>query len=703
MAGVSPAADQASGLLQKLSLDSQPKKDDAVDATKKASIPYVSANGGEAQTVPMSDRSLTPLLPEYMDPSMCLFPNAYPAYFYGGYDGSMGEWDSRGYGNRDGVEMSPGMYGDMYGYGYAPYGPYPSPGSPVPTVGHDGQMYAPQHYQYPAPFFQPPTPTPNNNSSNPVPNQTTGNTGSKADLPSSITADKPVVSIDASKPASDGVPNGSANGNSGPNTQLKQNQQNGSANQNGSYRGALQNGLSPSAYPDMRYGFNGVQSPMPWIDSSLYSNGQHRPNSSSMSSSVSHASNGSSRNQNQRSSPHLLGMQRPTSAMGPTAPNYLNRMYPDSRFYGQYSNALKPGLGFGSNVYNSRTNGRWGFVSDKYKPRGRGGPLLYGFGNESQDGFSELNRGPRSGGFKTPKPLGATNQITLAVKGQALPTIGKQDANAVPDREQYNKADFPVTYTDAKFFIIKSYSEDDVHKSVKYNVWASTPNGNKKLDAGYREAQEKSGGCPVFLFFSVNTSGQFVGVAEMMGPVDFEKTVEYWQQDKWNGCFPVKWHIVKDVPNSMLKHIILENNDNKPVTNSRDTQEVKLEQGLEMLKIFKDHVSKTCILDDFLFYENRQKLMQEKKAKQQLQNQVWDEKKDPTGEKENEGAVPKPKIQKPLVSVPISTNKEVVANGNGVTENGVAAIVADSVKILKPPTDKRSANGVVANGLVEGC
>lgn len=50
--------------------------------------------------------------------------------------------------------------------------------------------------------------------------------------------------------------------------------------------------------------------------------------------------------------------------------------------------------------------------------------------------------------------------------------------------------------------------------------------------------------------------------------------------------------------------------------------QVKLEQGLEMLKIFKDHVSKTCILDDFLFYENRQKLMQEKKAKQQLQNQV---------------------------------------------------------------------------------
>ena len=74
----------------------------------------------------------------------------------------------------------------------------------------------------------------------------------------------------------------------------------------------------------------------------------------------------------------------------------------------------------------------------------------------------------------------------------------------------------------------------------------------------------------------VNTSGQFVGLAEMIGPVDFNKSVEYWQQDKWNGCFPLKWHVVKDVPNNLLRHITLDNNENKPVTNSRDTQEVML-------------------------------------------------------------------------------------------------------------------------------
>ena len=51
--------------------------------------------------------------------------------------------------------------------------------------------------------------------------------------------------------------------------------------------------------------------------------------------------------------------------------------------------------------------------------------------------------------------------------------------------------------------------------------------------------------------------------------------------------------------------------------------QVKLEQGLQLLKIFKEHSSKTFILDDFAFYEARQKTIQEKKAKQQqFQKQV---------------------------------------------------------------------------------
>ncbi|XP_038680717.1 YTH domain-containing protein ECT3-like isoform X2 [Tripterygium wilfordii] len=186
-------------------------------------------------------------------------------------------------------------------------------------------------------------------------------------------------------------------------------------------------------------------------------------------------------------------------------------------------------------------------------------------------------------------------------------------------KDQYNSPEFHTRYDHAFFFVIKSYSEDDIHKSIKYNVWASTPNGNKKLDSAYQEAQaritEKVTRCPVFLFFSVNASGQFCGLAEMTGRVNFSKDMDFWQQNKWNGYFPVRWHIIKDIPNPQLRHIILENNDNKPVTNSRDTQELRFPQGFGMLNIFKNYAAKTSILDDFDFYENRQRVMLEKKSR----------------------------------------------------------------------------------------
>ncbi|CAN1152552.1 YTH domain-containing protein ECT3 [Linum perenne] len=221
------------------------------------------------------------------------------------------------------------------------------------------------------------------------------------------------------------------------------------------------------------------------------------------------------------------------------------------------------------------------------------------------DTLSERNKGPRA--FK-PRSQALGKETMVDVQRT---TIG--DAGTM----SHNKLDSITEFKDAKFFVIKSYSEDNVHKSIKYGVWASTQNGNKKLDAAYSEAQEKQMASPVFLLFSVNASAQFCGVAEMVGPVDFEKSVDYWQQDKWTGQFPVKWHIIKDVPNSQFRHIILENNDNKPVTNSRDTQEVQLDHGIEMLHIFNKYVSHSSILEDFEFYEERQKAMQVRKSRQQ--------------------------------------------------------------------------------------
>ncbi|CAL4976500.1 unnamed protein product [Urochloa decumbens] len=158
--------------------------------------------------------------------------------------------------------------------------------------------------------------------------------------------------------------------------------------------------------------------------------------------------------------------------------------------------------------------------------------------------------------------------------------VGNPDGTIVIRTDQYNRDDLQVDYTYAKFFVIKSIGEADVHKSIKYGVWSSSSNGNSKLDSAFRDAdsisRRNSTKCPVFLFFSVNGSGHFCGMAEMVGPVDFHKDMDFWCQDKWTGCFPVRWHIVKDIPNYSLQHITLQNNENKPVTHSRDTQEVSV-------------------------------------------------------------------------------------------------------------------------------
>lgn len=266
---------------------------------------------------------------------------------------------------------------------------------------------------------------------------------------------------------------------------------------------------------------------------------------------------------------------------------------------------IPPGNGLVN--YGSSGNGR--AVVDKIRSKG---PIAKTSNDTTgnPNALGEQNRGPRTN----------TSNSLLTVKAYST-KAGNSDAqgNIVISIDQYNKDEFPVDYVNAKFFVIKSYSEDDVHKSVKYNVWSSTPNGNKKLNSAYEEAQKisvgDSKGCPIFLFFSVNASGQFCGVAEMTGHVDFHKDMDFWQQDKWSGSFPVKWHIIKDVPNPHFRHIILENNEHKPVTNSRDTQEIKYKKGLEMLKVFKNYVSKTSIFDDFMYYENRQKILQEEKAR----------------------------------------------------------------------------------------
>lgn len=127
----------------------------------------------------------------------------------------------------------------------------------------------------------------------------------------------------------------------------------------------------------------------------------------------------------------------------------------------------------------------------------------------------------------------------------------------------------------SRFFIIKSFTEEDVHKAIKYQVWSSTVSGNAILDQAYsevlecrREAGSKTkedfenqseaqaiiarSEAEVYLFFSVNKSRHFCGVARMVSRVDTEtKHAHLWKNaHKWPGSIKLQWLWIKDVPNT---------------------------------------------------------------------------------------------------------------------------------------------------------
>ncbi|OBA18055.1 YTH-domain-containing protein [Metschnikowia bicuspidata var. bicuspidata NRRL YB-4993] len=138
----------------------------------------------------------------------------------------------------------------------------------------------------------------------------------------------------------------------------------------------------------------------------------------------------------------------------------------------------------------------------------------------------------------------------------------------------------------ARFFVIKSYSSLDVQASIRNGIWASTELGNKRLDKAFRESQ---GG--VYLFFSVNGSAKFCGVARMQSAIDFTQASDIWvESSRWKGIFPVEWLIVKEIPNRLLRHLRVYLNENKPVANSRDTQELPFDIGIAMMGTFDTYI-----------------------------------------------------------------------------------------------------------------
>ncbi|CAD8059381.1 unnamed protein product [Paramecium sonneborni] len=89
----------------------------------------------------------------------------------------------------------------------------------------------------------------------------------------------------------------------------------------------------------------------------------------------------------------------------------------------------------------------------------------------------------------------------------------EQASKLIPALKQINQSERHLAdAVNAYTYIIRSNNDDDIHKSIKYGIWTSSKENNEKLNTKYIEAQQE--GIPIYLFFSVVRSGQFVGVQE---------------------------------------------------------------------------------------------------------------------------------------------------------------------------------------------
>lgn len=120
-----------------------------------------------------------------------------------------------------------------------------------------------------------------------------------------------------------------------------------------------------------------------------------------------------------------------------------------------------------------------------------------------------------------------------------------------------------------------------------------------------------------------------MGLAQMTSQVEYRVNFNYWSQnDKWKGFFFINWVFIKDIPNKVFRSIINEYNDNKPVTSSRDTQEIFPLAGIEMYKIFKEYPTKSSIFDlmspeeKVLMFQKGQLSKMQSTVQTQIQNQL---------------------------------------------------------------------------------
>ena len=153
---------------------------------------------------------------------------------------------------------------------------------------------------------------------------------------------------------------------------------------------------------------------------------------------------------------------------------------------------------------------------------------------------------------------------------------------------------------EAKFLVMRSYCEDDIHKSVKYGIWTSE--ANQKVDRLLAQ------GGPLYLFFSVYGSSLFVGCAEVSSAVNFKAKFLGWYPDfSAMGCFSVRWIFVRDLSYEIVERV--QTVRGVPVTEAEDAEELDFKNGKKMVRRFMDERTAKSMIEDFTYYNQKEEFI----------------------------------------------------------------------------------------------
>ena len=227
------------------------------------------------------------------------------------------------------------------------------------------------------------------------------------------------------------------------------------------------------------------------------------------------------------------------------------------------------------------------------KKRSREGDTYYGDSREKDFGFSEKS-------YDYPNKRGRYSNDANDFRSEG---VNQEEADRIRSAP-IDPSILPAQPDDGtRYFVIKSSEWKTLAVSVKRKEWVTHTTNQFSLNSAFQESRGK-----VILFFSVNESRCFQGVAKMehairaKDPNEIEELKRKHQNNPkagdidpsiysmdWTHPFPISWcrTVAGEDGNGLgfryISHIKNPYNHNQPVSRARDCQEVASSEGYELL------------------------------------------------------------------------------------------------------------------------